>query len=255
MQKLTILAAILATTLCAAEQSGKSPAPTSKKNIREAVYRHTGGKLKAPGEQQGKIVWVNAQSTAHGEWVESVATYFADMIHVQIDVETGTFKFPDAEVRGNATLYIVDDATMPTILHAPESRWTMVNVSRLADGDGSKPAFFEARVKKELARGFCLLAGTQKSNYPQSLLGSVTKPSDLDEFPNYELPIDIPARFHEYLAGFGIKPYRLTTYRKACQEGWAPAPTNEIQKAIWDEIHALPANPIKIKPETKKVRD
>ena len=34
-----------------------------------------------------------------------------------------------------------------------------------------------------------------------------------------------------------------------------PAPTNDVQKAIWDEIHAMPTEPIKIKPETKKVSD
>ena len=252
MHKLTMLVAVIVAAFCVEGQSENAAAPKGKRNIREAVYRHTGGKIKAPGEQRGKIVWVNAQDKASKEWVESIATYFADMIHVQIDVEVGTFKFPDVEIRGNATLYIIDDKAMPAILHAPESRWTLVNVARLSDGEGAKPAFFEARVKKELVRGFCLLAGTQKSNYPQSLLSSVTKPSDLDEFPNYELPVDIPTRFHEYLAGFGIKPYRLTTYKKACEEGWAPAPTNDVQKAIWDKVHALPTAPIKIKPEEKK---
>jgi len=254
MGKLVTLTAALTVALCNMAQEANSSAPKEKKNIREAVYRHTGGKLKAPGEQKGRIVWVNAQDKAPAEWVKSIADYFADMIHVQIDVAPGTFKFPDVEIAGNATLYIIDDKNLPPILHAPESRWTMVNVSRLNEGDGNKPAFYEARVKKELVRGFCLLAGTQKSNYPQSLLGSVTKPSDLDEFPNFELPVDIPVRFHEYLAGFGIKPYRLTTYRKACQEGWAPSPTNDVQKAIWDEVHAVPTTPMKIKFDPKKGR-
>lgn len=252
MRKLLILTVALAMALCNMAQESKSPAPKEKKNIREAVYRHTGGKLKAPGEQKGRIVWVNTQNKASAEWVKEMADYFAAMIHVQIDVESGNFRFPDVEVAGNATLYIIDDNNMPTILHAPESRWTMVNVSRLNEGDGKKPAFYEARVKKELVRAFCLLAGTQKSNYPESLLGCVTKPSDLDEFPNYELPVDIPTRFHEYLSGFGIKPYRLTTYRKACQEGWAPQPTNDVQKAIWDETHQLPTKPIKIEYDAKK---
>ena len=49
-----------------------------------------------------------------------------------------------------------------------------------------------------------------------------------------------------------MKPYRLTTYRKACEEGWANPPTNDVQKAIWDKVHALPTEPLKIKPEEKK---
>ena len=53
----------------------------------------------------------------------------------------------------------------------------------------------------------------------------------------------------------GIRRVRHTTYRKACYEGWAPPPTNAYQKAIWDMVHALPTEPMKIKPETKKVSD
>jgi len=33
----------------------------------------------------------------------------------------------------------------------------------------------------------------------------------------------------------------LVPYRKACEEGWAPMPTNAIQKAIWDEVKAKKA--------------
>lgn len=36
----------------------------------------------------------------------------------------------------------------------------------------------------------------------------------------------------------GIAQVRRTTYRKACEEGWAPAPTNEFQKAIWEKVKA-----------------
>ena len=223
-----------------------------KKNIKEAVYRHTGGKIKDARTQSGKIVWVNSQTSIPSEWIDGLARYFAEMIHVHIETASGKFSFPDAEIKGNATLYIIDDNTLPPILHAPESRWTMVNIARLKEGAGARPAFFEARVKKEIVRGFCMLAGTQKSNYPQSLLGAVTKPSDLDQFPDYELPVDIPTRFHEYLSGFGIRPYRLVTYKKACQEGWAPPPTNDVQRVIWNQIHSVPDKPIKIEFDPKK---
>ena len=48
----------------------------------------------------------------------------------------------------------------------------------------------------------------------------------------------------------GIKRIRWLTYRDACQRGVAPEPANAEQKAIWDEVHAIPTEPIKIKPET-----
>ena len=33
----------------------------------------------------------------------------------------------------------------------------------------------------------------------------------------------------------GIPTLRHGTYRSACEHGWAPAPTNDVQKAIWEE--------------------
>ena len=69
------------------------------------------------------------------------------------------------------------------------------------------------------------------------------------------LPHDVVNRQLKYLAGMNVTPRVRVTYKKACEEGWAPAPTNDIQKAIWDKVHAMPTAPIKIKPETKKVRE
>ena len=40
------------------------------------------------------------------------------------------------------------------------------------------------------------------------------------------------------LRRFGIKPYYRCSYKAAVKQGWAPAPTNEVQKAIWDAVKA-----------------
>ena len=52
----------------------------------------------------------------------------------------------------------------------------------------------------------------------------------------------------------GMTPTRIASYKKACQEGWAPAPTNDVQKAIWEKVHAVPATPMKIEFDPKKGR-
>ena len=121
-------------------------------------------------------------------------------------------------------------------------------------GAGEKEAFFKARVSKELTRGFAILAGAQSSNYPGSLVGCVTKAEDLDRFADNMLPVDVFARFNEYVLGYGIIPKKEVAYRMACQEGWAPAPTNDIQKAFWDKAHQIPTKPIKVEfdPKTDK---
>ena len=50
----------------------------------------------------------------------------------------------------------------------------------------------------------------------------------------------------------GVKMVKVGTYRQACQEGWAPAPKNDEQKAIWNQVHAIPDKPIKIEFDPKK---
>ena len=44
---------------------------------------------------------------------------------------------------------------------------------------------------------------------------------------------------------FLVRIHRAT-YREACREGWAPPPTNDLQRAIWEETRKLPEKPIKI---------
>ena len=34
--------------------------------------------------------------------------------------------------------------------------------------------------------------------------------------------------------------------------GWAPQPTNEVQRAIWDKVHAIPDKPLTIEFNPKK---
>lgn len=220
----------------------------------ESFRRRTGGRIVVPGSRRGEIVVVNAQNRANGSLIGEIVERFARDLCVGISVTNGGFSFPPARIPGNAALYVVDDADLPSVLHAPEQRWTMVNVAALSSGAGERAAFFEARVKKELVRGFSLLAGAQTSNYPNSLLGCVTKPSDLDRFADWELPVDIPARFPPYLAGFGIRPEESVTYLEACREGWAPVPTNEWQRAVWERERAIPSEPMKIEFDPRRGR-
>lgn len=256
--------AVAALPLFADEPAQPATAPNGQPVVKKidraklqaALYKRNGGNLKLPGSQQGVIYYVNAQKRAPAEWLAQNAEVFAKHAKIAIEVVDGTFEFPNPKIQGNASLFVIDDETLPPLLSAPESRWAMVNVAPLAKGAGAKPQFFAARVQKELTRGFSLLAGTQTSNYPNSLLGCVTKPEDLDIFEDCRLPVDILGRFTPYLEGYGVKPYVLSTYKKACQEGWAPAPTNDVQQAIWDKVQADkergPSNPIRIPPPAKK---
>ena len=51
----------------------------------------------------------------------------------------------------------------------------------------------------------------------------------------------------------GIEPIVDGTYKDACEAGWAPMPTNDVQRSIWQKVHEMPAEPLKILPEKTKV--
>ena len=219
--------------------------------LKEVFANYEGGRLGRPGTKQGKIVYVNAQKRASVDLIKAQITEINKHLNYDIEIVEGAFSLPSPEVKGEATLFVVDEPACPSLLVAPENRWAMVNVAGLVSGEGEKPQFFEARVRKELTRGFCLLAGAQDSSFKMSLTGCKTKPEQLDVHADCRLPVDVIRRFGPYLEGYGIKPEKFVTYRKACEEGWAPVPTNDVQKAIWDEVHTIPDQPIKIKYEKK----
>lgn len=250
------IAIIAATAIVSSEASvvnvvtnadGKVVRKVDRAKLDAIMEARTGGKVLVPGSLKGKIVYVNAQKRAPRSWLEQNATTFAEATKFAIEVTDGEFSFPSPQIQGQATLFVIDDENMPPLLSAPESRWAMVNIAPLTKGAGAKPQFFAARVQKELTRGFSLLAGAQNSGYPDALVGCITKSSDLDRFVDCRLPIDVMNRFAPYLKGYGITPKAFTTYKKACEEGWAPAPTNEYQQVIWDSYHASPTEPMKIK--------
>ena len=204
----------------------------------QVLMQKVGGTVPRPGTQKGEIFYVNCQTRAPQAWIdESVA---------------GTFDFANPVVYGNSTLYVIDDEKMPSFLVAPDDRWALVNIATLAKEQ--RPAFFQARVKKQLSRGFAYLCGAANSQYPMSLTRGLKDISDVDRNMDYRLPVDIFQRFRTYMEPLGVTPQVTVIYRKAVQEGWAPAPTNEWQKAVWDKVHAVPANPMKIEFDPQKGR-
>ena len=254
MKKVLFASLAVATLAAYAEVPKVDFSKMSVEERKQFVYRRLGGYIEKPGMVKGKIVIVNAQKRAADSVIADAITNVNSKLNYCIEFKRGAFALPKPNVEGDASLFVIDDPAMPALLSAPEDRWTMVNVARLSEGEGAKEPFFKARTAKELTRGFCLLCGTQDSNYKNSLLGCKTKPEDLDRHIDCRLPIDIPRRFGPYLEGYGIKPRVILPYRQACMEGWAPQPTNELQKTVWDEVRALPQKPMKIEFDPKKGR-
>ena len=222
-----------------------------KAKLEAVVNQRVGGFIERPGSGKGSIVYVNCQKKAPKAWIDESMAYFAEVTKFRVNYAEGTFDLKSPKVVGEASIFIIEDETLPAILVAPESRWALVNITPIAKEQ--RPVFFEQRTKKELSRAFAYLCGATGSKFERSLTRGITSQAELDKNYDYELPMDIVQRFWDYMKPLGVLPAQRATYLKACEEGWAPAPTNDVQKAIWDKVHAMPTEPLKIKPEEKKV--
>lgn len=222
-----------------------------KAKAMERMLKHTGGMVAKPGTQKGEIVYVNCQTAADRAWLVDSADYFNRETKCRITVKDGSFDLASPKVEGDLTIFVVDDAKLPKLLAAPENRWAMVNVAPLKEGAGEKPAFLQARTRKELSRAFGYLCGAVNSQFKGSLMAPVVRTEDLDQCVELRLPVDIFQRMRESLPAWGVEGMQYATYRNACREGWAAQPTNDYQKAIWQEVRELPTNPIKIKYDPK----
>lgn len=220
----------------------------------EERLRMFGGDIRRRDALDGKVFVFSAQKTISMDVIKEASEHtfkhlkvFHEYKQIDDEVNIGSASGLLTKNRAAVGVFVVDDAAMSMpMLIAPEAKWAIVNVAKMKEGN-PKPAFLNARTGKEVVRAILYICGAASSTYEGSLLKPVNKISELDDYPNFNPPMDVMNRIRHYLPGLGITPRPMTSYRDACQEGWAPAPTNEIQKAIWDEVHALPTDPIRIK--------
>ena len=241
--KIAVLSAMTAAAAASALSAGKKAYTEEEKAaLHEKRMQKTGGIVERQGK--GKVVVVNAQGKYAAADIERGIKAFRDFLKVEMEVRNGTWSFGDKQPEdANAALYIVDDAKLPMSLVAMESHWGVVNVSGLADGK---------RFDNELARVMIATLGAGVSQYKVSPMQPVSCPADLDGIVKPVITMDAGMSMNHNLEKIGVTKARMTTYLKACQEGWAPAPTNDYQKAIWDKVHAIPDKPLTIEFDPKK---
>ena len=244
----TGLSVTFASICCRADESTTR---TNTDKIAANQMQIFGGFIPDRRQQKGMVYVINSQSAADSTLIEKALSRFTELVHIDFTTENGPFDLMNPAVKGEASLFVVDDPRLPMSLIAPEARWAVMNVSPLKS---DKISFFEARVKKETFRTLAHLLGVASSRYPQCITGCVTSEKDLDDIFEVKMPLEFEQRFERYLPGLGIVPWKRTTYKRACLEGWAPAPTNEYQQAIWDKVHAMPEKPMKIEFDPKNGR-
>ena len=221
-----------------------------------------GGMLHRSNVHPGKFSFLNVQSTVADSNLVGTISFLRKTLRANIvlekskavTVETATAVRKDA--KADVAIFLVELQTLPDMmLVSPEGKWAMVNVTALTADNSAQP-FVVARLNKEMVRAFVYLAGGCGSDFAGNLMDNIVRPDQLDSYGEARPPMDLLARISRRLPQLGVTPYRLATYQQACKEGWAPQPTNDVQKAIWERVKADkergPTNPITIPPPKAK---
>ena len=218
-----------------------------------------GGFVTYPDSQKGSVAIINTQSKVDvSKPMDEIFSFFTRVLPIKLNVvkmDAGKPEELKAKSGAKYVVIIADDAALPTSLIAPEEGYAVVNVAKYTANlklpDDNE--IYARRCARGVMKAFVLLCGGGGSRYPGTV-ASTHSPRELDAAQD-KIPIDTQDSIKKFLDAAGITPLKRTIYRRACMEGWAPAPTNDIQKAIYEQVKADkekgPTNPIKIAPPRK----
>lgn len=209
------------------------------------MYERTGGYLIAPNKNDRVIAIVNMQKDVAAEEVADIANAIQKGLLLRTVCAE---KKPD---KAGVVVEIRDTDYPSTFIVAPENGYAMLNIATLKK-DNPNADVLKTRLRKEVWRTLVYLLGGGNDVQPKCLMKPIASLAELDALESTcPCPMSFGAVW-ETAKRFGVEQERRTTYRKAVQEGWAPAPTNDVQKVIWEEVHAKPTNPMKVTFDPKK---
>lgn len=260
----------LACCVCWGEGKALSSSPedpvVKAARIQEKKRVFLGPKVTKPNSKQGTIAILSAQDkVSAGEFDAVLGMIFKtakyDTRVSKIKAESlwncSAFLRIKSDEKASVAVFVIDNSEMPVSLVAPEEHWAVVNISKLCAGlpenDLLRGRMLSARARREVVRALALASGGGSSQFENNIM-NVTRIEDLDATQEF-LPVDVLARVTQHLEQIGVTPAYERFYYIACKEGWAPAPTNEIEKAILQRVQEKrergPSNPILITPKKK----
>lgn len=220
-----------------------------------------GGDIVVWPEDHGVFYVVNTQSRVSDAALAAPIQRLTADFNVDIRLSKGADKCDlakiPAELKGmdaKGGLWIVDDPALPIALVAAEDGWGVLNVAPLLadDPDAKKCA---TRLQKFFFRTFANIHGASDCPMmPACVMKQANGVAEVDALVCATYSPETTSKVAGYLTKCGYKRRHAGTYYDACEEGWAPAPTNDVQKAIWDKVHQLPTKPIKILPPSQRTK-
>lgn len=202
-----------------------------------------------PGSLRGHIAIVNRQKMVP----ESVFLDSIDVIRERLRYDFKIGKDESALKGAVIQLQIFDNpGDIAPMTVSPEIGRGVLNVAALTNGLNSADVLSKLpnRVKLEFLRMICYAFGVGGSQFSGNLM-SATSIQELDSMQPF-LPVDVFDKIDASARKRGLRPEILANYYEACEQGWAPHPTNDYQKSIWQKVHAIPDKPITIEYDPKK---
>lgn len=221
-----------------------------KAAAQEKIMKLVGGIVEKPS--QGRVAVVNCQSKIAADDIRGMIAKMTKAVRVNVDYSESkgeAFDIAGAKLPGDAkaAVFVVDDANLPMSLVAIESGWGVINVATLSPGKR-----FNTEFNRVVTMTF---GGCGVSQFKGSQMQTIRSVEDLDKLIGDGFTFDSIAVMTRNLENLGVTQSQQTTYKRACEEGWAAQPTNEYQSAIWERVKAeqseKPSNPIRIVPGQK----
>jgi hypothetical protein len=217
----------------------------------------TGGRIMTP-VQGAHIVILNMQEKIQEEKLSSFISDLIRLSSFSVCLERAVGPKVDEQIMTKLSvkktailIALIESKSMlqPALLVAPEARWAMINVTALATKEASEEILLN-RTEKEIWRAIGYLLGAGNSLAEACLMRPVHTSTDLDNLKCNMFSPEVQNKIRIQAPLLNLQPSRTTTYRKACEEGWAPTPTNSFQKAIWEEVKTKKAT----EPKTEAVK-
>lgn len=243
MKKITVLVLLLSAITVFSQENKSSNSIIPRKMTAEEYERMlvaTGGIVQTP--IRGPVLkYINLQNRISLERITETVVQIDRIFHLPYMIEVGRGDYQTAageSLKGtNCALVVIvaDVAEQPSLLLAPGSRWVLVNVWALAADKPNEEKLCK-RVQKELWRAFSYSLGAPNSMSSMCLLRPVVGLEGIDSLKGQTICPEPLNKILQTAKDMGMNPVRSIPYKKACEEGWALAPTNHYQKAIWDEV-------------------
>ena len=241
-----------------AEAAAKPKMTRAEIENRPEVLKKTGGFVDSPAAGTA-IVVVDARAKSGGA-PDQFATVYRDLSKMLVTVEKTPLKEGTCPVtlaaerlaahKAAFAMVVIDEEKYSGLMVIPEDRLVVVNAAKYKEG--TDPVRREERVIKELWRGLGFVSGIGYAPFKNDVFQPVYTIPELDAL-EYQVmqPMNFQ-RMYGALAKAGITRGRRVPYRVAVREGWAAQPTNDYQRAVWNEVHAIPDKPITIEFDPKK---